>query len=120
RSPPATPAAAAAHADRARTLAAQDPSNAQAEATMAVRAAPWVGEYHFLQGQLLAKAGAYEGALRAFTLYLEIAPNARDRAVVEKLIAGLRRQGTSKTAGLARGETFRDCPRCPEMVVLPA
>jgi formylglycine-generating enzyme required for sulfatase activity len=97
---------------------------------LAARAAPWVAEYHFSRGGMLAKAGADAAAARAFALYLEAAPDARDRAEVLKLITGLRHSQTPRGADIAPdssakrprpvGEVFRDCPKCPEMVIVPA
>ncbi|MGZ5852422.1 MAG: formylglycine-generating enzyme family protein, partial [Hyphomicrobium sp.] len=129
RQKPTTPPLAAQHADRARTLALgsskQDLSNAASEAGMASRIAPWVADYQFLHGQLLAKAGAYGAAEQAFTLYLEANPMASDRGDVRKLIAGLHaspRPAATPPSGPRRrpGEVFRDCPHCPEMVAVPA
>ena len=129
RQKPATPALAAQHANRARELgqgsSKQDLSNAATEAGMASRIAPWVADYQFLHGQLLAKAGAYAAAEQAFTLYLEANPMASDRAAVRTLIAGLHaspRPAAAAPSGPRRrpGETFRDCPQCPEMVAVPA
>ena len=89
----------------------------------ASRAAPWMAEYHFLRGGLLAKAGANAAAALAFTLYLEAAPGARDRLEVVNLIASLRRDPPSKDIRApvrTAGDQFRDCAKCPEMVVVPA
>ena len=89
----------------------------------AARAAPWVADYHFLRGGFLVKAGSFAAAARAFRLYLEAAPDARDRPEVLKLITSLRNrpaQGEGRPQVRAVGTQFRDCPACPEMVVLPA
>ncbi len=130
--PPAIPAealnqavAAAAAANTAATPA--DYAAAARAMDLAARAAPWVAEYHFMHGGFLAKAQANAAAARAFSLYLEAAPDARDRAEVLKLITGLRHGQTPQAVDAApekpprsAGEVFRDCPSCPEMVVLPA
>jgi formylglycine-generating enzyme required for sulfatase activity len=132
KAPKPTPADAATHAARARAMAQtsrpEDLLNAAGEAALAVRLAPWVGEYQFLHGQLLAKTGANAAAEEAFSLYLDAVPMAPDRADVQKLIAGLQRSPAlvplpkTSTGGPQHrpGEIFRDCPKCPEMVTVPA
>lgn len=112
--------AAAAQAVEANT-AARTPAAFLAAANLfadAARAAPWVAEYHFQRGTLLAKAGAHVAAARALDLYLDLAPQARDRAEVQDLIAALKR--APAPAQHAPGEVFQDCADCPELVVIPS
>ncbi len=122
---PMTPGDAATNAAAAAAAAqtAKIPADFAAAAhtmNLAARAAPWVAEYHFLRGGYLAKANLPAAAARAFDLYLQAAPAARDRAEVRALIAALRQRPADDAAAKAAGAEFRDCPRCPEMVVVPA
>ena len=64
---------------------------AAGEVSQAARLAPWVAEYQFSRGVLLEKAGHHREAARALDLYLQAAPDAKDRTEVRELIAGLRR-----------------------------
>ena len=57
----------------------------------AARLAPWVAEYQFNRGVLLQKAEHYGEAALALDLYLEAAPDAKDRTEVRALIEALRR-----------------------------
>ena len=137
---PAIPDAAVEHVGRATAAAqaAKSPGeflDVAKEFGEAARLAPWVAEYQFNRGVLLQKAEHYGEAALALDLYLRGAPDARDRTEVRQLIAGLRhimekptRGGRNPTPLQPRapsrtklaGETFRDCPDCPEMVVIPA
>jgi len=94
----------------------------------AARAAPWVAEYQFQRGQQLVKGGRNIPASYAFALYLRAAPQAKDRQEVAQLIGAL--NGTLGQAGgdalspastlpTSAGAVFRECPECPEMVVIP-
>ena len=99
---PATPDAVIEDVGRARAAAqtAKTPGeflDAARAFGEAARLAPWVAEYQFSRGALLQKAEHYDEAVLAFDLYLRAAPDARDRAEVRELIAGLRRI-TQKTA----------------------
>ena len=125
---PADSATAGDHAARGANLAARAKSRddfavAAAEFTEAARLAPSVAEYHFQRGRMLVRAEQPLEAARAFTLYLEAARDAKDRAEVTRLIAALRVAAASREiAALPRsaGEVFRDCPDCPDVVVIPA
>ena len=138
---PAIPDAVIGHVGRARAAAqaAKTPGeflDAAKEFGEAVRLAPWVAEYQFNRGILLEKAEHYGEAALALDLYLRAAPDAKDRTEVRELIAGLRHiteksvHGGRNPAPLQpraspsgthlAGETFRDCPGCPEMVAIPA
>ena len=123
---PVIPAGAAEKVAAARAAGAATPAEFAALARdvgAASRAAPWVADYHFLRGGFLVKAGSLAAAARAFELYLKAAPRARDRPEVLKLIASLRQrppQDRSRPPVRAAGTQFRDCPACPEMVVVPA
>ena len=93
---PAIPDAGFGYAERARAAAkaAKGPAEfltAAGEFSQAARLAPWVAEYQFNRGVLLEKAGHHREAARALDLYLQAAPDARDRTEVRELIAGLRR-----------------------------
>ena len=70
-----------------------DPSNAKA----------W-----FLLGQSLSKTNDMEGARRAFTKALKLESNGRVADLINEQLAKL------------PGSMFRDCPACPEMVVISA
>lgn len=122
---PAPPkdAAANATAAEAAAVAAKTPAEFAAAARtmgLAARAAPWIADYHFKRGGYLTKANLFPAAARAFELYLQAAPGARDRAQVRSLIAALRRRPAVEEAHKTPNKEFRDCPRCPEMVVVPA
>ena len=91
----------------------------------AVRLAPWVAEYQFQRGKQLAAAGRNTAAGYAFSLYLQAAPEAKDRREVANLIAALQRPPTAQPLQpgarlTGAGEEFQDCPQCPRMVVIPA
>jgi hypothetical protein len=140
--PPAIPDAGIRHVGRAKAVAqvAKTPGEflgAAKEYGEAARLAPWVAECQFNRGVLLQKAEHYKEAALALDLYLEAAPDAKDRTEVRALIEALRRikdksaQGdlnpTPRQAGSApraeshrAGETFRDCTDCPEMVTILA
>jgi formylglycine-generating enzyme required for sulfatase activity len=137
--PPAVPDAGIGHAKRASAAAqvAKTPGeflSAAREYGEAARLAPWVAEFQFNRGVLLQKAEHYKEAALALDLYLEAAPDAKDRTEVRALIEGLRRiqdkpahgnpaplQPRASPSGThLAGETFRDCPDCPEMVTIPA
>ena len=139
--PPAISDAVIRHVGRAKAAAqvAKTPVEflgAAKEYGEAARLAPWVAEYQFNRGVLLQKAEHYKEAALALDLYLEAAPDAKDRTEVRALIEGLRRiedksaHGGRNPAPLQAsriavrdapaGETFRDCPDCPEMVAIPA
>jgi len=136
--PPAIPDVGIRHATRARAAAqvAKTPGeflSAAREYGEAARLAPWVAEFQFNRGVLLQKAEHYKEAALALDLYLEAAPDAKDRTEVRALIEGLRRiqdkpahgnpaplQPRASPSGThLAGETFRDCPDCPEMVTIP-
>ena len=129
---PTTPKDAFDHAIVARRLAAAakspaDFTGAAQEQDLAARAAPWIADFQFAHGEFLTKAQAYGAAARAFSLYLEAAPQAKDAANVRKLIAALQRRAPDQAgndlalASLHRpGEQYRACRNCPEMVILPA
>lgn len=70
-----------------------DPSNAKA----------WL-----LLGESLAQTNDAEGARRAFVKALQLEPSGRVADRVNEQLAKL------------SGSIFRDCPTCPEMVVIPA
>jgi len=119
------PKDAALNAQAAETAAgaAKTPADFAAAARtmgLAARAAPWVAEYHFKRGGYLAQANLFPAAARAFDLYLQAAPGAPDRTEVQKLIAGLRQRPAIDQPRRISGAEFRDCPKCPEMVVVPA
>ncbi len=93
----------------------------------AARAAPWVAEYQFRRGQQLASGGHDMAASYAFALYLRAAPQAKDRKQVADLISALggaavipRADAPASTLPTRAGAIFRECPECPEMVVIPA
>ena len=122
-SAPAAPADAVSNAVAAEAAAsaASTPADFAAAAhtmSLAARAAPWVAEYHFKRGGYLAKANLSAAAARAFTLYLQAAPAARDAGQVRALIAAL--QQHPEPAARSAGAEFRDCPKCTEIVVIPA
>ena len=108
-------------AERARTL--EDIGLAATEFARAARLAPWAAEYHYEHGRLLMKGERPLDAAGAFVLYLAAAPTAPDRAEVSRLIAALRSAGQrerSPAEPSLAGKAFRDCPDCPDMVVIPA
>ncbi len=122
---PAPPEDAVANAAAAEAAAgaAKTPADFAAVARtmdLAARAAPWIADYHFKRGGYLAKANLFPAAARAFELYLLAAPGARDRAQVRALIEALRRRPAVEETRNVPAREFRDCPKCPEMVVVPA
>jgi len=126
-SAPAVPETARAHAALGHALAEgantrEDFSVAATEFARAARLAPWAAEYHFQHGRVLMKGERPSDAARAFVLYLGAAPRAPDRAEVDRLITALQAAAPPARNPEARptGEVFKDCPDCPEMVVLPA
>ena len=125
RSPPPIPKdaeekAVSAEAKAATTKNASDYAAAAHTMGLAVRAAPWIADYHFKRGGYLAKANLFPAAAHAFDLYLHAAPGARDRGAVRDLIAALRRRPAAEEPRPLAGTVFRDCPKCLEMVVVPA
>lgn len=125
KAPPPAPQDAVANATAAETaaLGARQPADFAAAARtmgLAARAAPWVAEYHFKRGGYLAKANLHAAAARAFDLYLQAAPDARDRVQVRSLSTALRQRPPAEERHRIPGTEFRDCPKCPEMVVVPA
>ena len=135
---PKAAVAAAAHAAQL-SSAAQTPGDfaaAAVEYDKAARLAPWVAEYQFKRGQTLVNGGRNLQASYAFALYVRAAPQAKDRKEVMALAnmlsiaagspladenTGQGDGGAPLTAALPSrpGSIFRECPECPEMVVIP-
>ncbi len=133
---PEIPAAALTAAAHGQALASaaqnmRDFLEAAAEFDRAARLAPWVAEYQFQRGQQLVSGGRNIAASYAFSLYLRAAPQAKDRRQVTDLINALNgaaplplndegEAAVASTAPTRPGATFRECPECPEMVVIPS
>ena len=76
--------------------------------------APWWPEGHFNRALILGETKKYWEAMREMKRYLLLVPDASNaRAAQDKIY---------QWEGIAGVETevFKDCPECPEMVVIPA
>ncbi len=92
----------------------------------AIAAAPWVAGYYSDLCTIYEKAEKYAEAKQSCEFFLASAPSALDASDARKRIAGLefameKSQTIRKAeAEMRPGKVFRDCPDCPEMVILPA
>jgi len=97
--------------------AVADYKEAAKEFEQATLAAPWYGDAYFNLGVAQDKAENYAAALRSLKLALLASPDSKD---IKALIYQVEYRN-KKAHDLPRtGLSFRDCPDCPEMVVLPA
>lgn len=94
-----------------------DYQEAAKEFELATLAAPWLGNAYFNLGFVQDKAENYAAALRNLKFALLASPDDQE---IEALIFKVEYRNKKALATPKSGESFRDCPDCPEMVVLPA
>jgi len=94
-----------------------DYKEAAKEFEQATLAAPWYGDAYLNLGVTQDKAENYAAALRSIKLALLALP---DDKQVKALLYQVEYRYKKAQATPKPGESFRDCPDCPEMVVLPA
>ncbi len=94
-----------------------DYKEAVKEFEQATLAAPWSGDAYLNLGVAQDKAENYEAALRSLRLALLALP---DDKQIKALLYQVEYRNKKAQATPKTGESFRDCPDCPEMVVLPA
>jgi tetratricopeptide (TPR) repeat protein len=82
----------------------------------ALEIAPWWPEGHFNRALILGETKKYWEAMREMKRYLLLVPDAPDaRAAQDKIY-----QWEGVAGAEPKDLKFRDCPDCPEMVVIPA
>jgi len=90
----------------------------------ATSAAPWKPNYYFDLCTIYKKAEHYAKAIRNCELYLASSPSGKDASNTRKLIKGLEfevkktKAAREAEAEMMPGRVFRDCPDCPEMVII--
>lgn len=82
----------------------------------ALEIAPWWPEGHFNRALILGETKKYWDAMREMKRYLLLVPDASNARAAQDKIYQWEGIGGSEPADLK----FRDCPDCPEMVVIPA
>ena len=95
----------------------EDYKEAAKEFEQAVLAAPWLGAAYYNLGWTQDKLENYEAALRSLNLARLALP---DNKVIKEKIYQVEYRDKKAKATPKSGEAFRDCPDCPEMVVIPA
>ncbi len=95
----------------------EDYKEAAKEFERAALAAPWLGAAYFNLGRTQDKLENYEAALRSLALARLALP---DNKNIKDWIYQVEYRDKKVKAAPKSGEAFRDCPDCPEMVVVPA
>jgi formylglycine-generating enzyme required for sulfatase activity len=84
----------------------------------ALEIAPWWPEGHYNRAGILGETEKYRDAIREMKRYLLLVPDAPDARAAQDMI--YQWEGVVGPEPPKAGTTFRDCPDCPEMVVIPA